>query len=333
MSVVTYPNGARASVALVAAGPNSVSRVKEDRIGCWNRHRNSWEDPERAVDKRQRSNQSSHTLNFPLAKAVDYRKLYSEKSDIAVSMKVISCRGVSKTFHRHSGAKLIRYYLADFWKHKPSDAPFYALKNVSFDVMNGESIAIIGGNGAGKSTLLSLVTGLAVPNAGTIQVNGRVAALLELGAGFHPDLTGAENVRMNAALLGFSRKETNELFDSIVEFSGVGDFIDQYLRTYSSGMYLRLAFSVAVNLNPDVLIVDEILAVGDQSFQAKCIDRIRRLRKSGKTLLFVSHNAGMVLDLCDRAIWLDHGELVMQGPAKEVVAAYQGKGVITAPPK
>jgi ABC-type polysaccharide/polyol phosphate transport system ATPase subunit len=195
--------------------------------------------------------------------------------------------------------------------------------------MDGESIAVIGGNGAGKSTLLSLVTGLAIPNEGSIHVKGRVAALLELGAGFHPDLTGRENVFMNAALLGFSRKETNNLFDSIVEFSGVGEFINQSLRTYSTGMSLRLAFSVAVNLNPDILIVDEILAVGDQSFQGKCIDRIRRLRKAGKTLLFVSHNAGMVLELCDRAIWLDHGELVMQGPAKEVVSAYQGMNVGT----
>jgi ABC-type polysaccharide/polyol phosphate transport system ATPase subunit len=238
-------------------------------------------------------------------------------------MQVISCQGVSKTFHRHSGSKLIRYYLTDYWRRKPAEAPFYALRNVSFNVMDGESIAIIGGNGAGKSTLLSIVTGLALPNEGRIDVRGRVAALLELGAGFHPDLTGAENVRMNAALLGFSRKETNALFDSIVEFSDVGDFIHRSLRTYSTGMGLRLAFSVAVNLNPDVLIVDEILAVGDQSFQVKCIDRIRRLRKAGKTLLFVSHNASMVLELCDRAIWLNRGELVMQGPAKEIVAAYQ----------
>lgn len=246
-------------------------------------------------------------------------------------MQVISCRGVSKTFTRHSGGKLIRYYLRDYWQRKPAEAPFYALRNVTFEVKDGESIAIIGGNGAGKSTLLSLVTGLAVPNQGTIETKGRVAALLELGAGFHPDLTGTENVHMNAALLGFSRKETNAMFDSIVEFSGVGDFINQTLRTYSSGMYLRLAFSVAVNLNPDILIVDEILAVGDQSFQAKCIERIRKLRKSGKTLLFVSHNAGMVLELCDRAIWLDHGQLMLEGSAKEVIAAYQGKSVAPAP--
>jgi ABC-type polysaccharide/polyol phosphate transport system ATPase subunit len=244
-------------------------------------------------------------------------------------MQVISCRAVSKVFHRHSGAKLIRNHIAELWTGKLPAAPFYALRNVSFEVRDGESIAVIGGNGAGKSTLLSLVTGLATPNEGRLDVKGRVAALLELGSGFHPDLTGAENVRMNAALLGFSRKQTNDLFDSIVEFSGVGDFIHQTLRTYSGGMSLRLAFSVAVNLKPDILIVDEILAVGDQSFQAKCMERIRVLRKSGKTLLFVSHNAAMVLDLCDRAIWLDHGTLVQQGPAKEVVAAYQAKN--TAP--
>jgi lipopolysaccharide transport system ATP-binding protein len=245
-------------------------------------------------------------------------------------MQVISCRAVSKVFHRHSGAKLIRNHLAEYWTRKPTEAPFYALRNISFEVRDGESIAVIGSNGAGKSTLLSLITGLAEPNEGRLDVKGRVAALLELGSGFHPDLTGAENVRMNAALLGFSRKQTNALFDSIVEFSGVGEFINQTLRTYSSGMSLRLAFSVAVNLNPDILIVDEILAVGDQSFQAKCMARIRTLRQSGKTLLFVSHNAGMVLDLCDRAIWLDHGSLVMQGPAKEIVAAYQAGNVPAA---
>jgi ABC-type polysaccharide/polyol phosphate transport system ATPase subunit len=246
-------------------------------------------------------------------------------------MQVISCRGVSKVFHRHFGAKLIRNHLAEVWTKKPVEAPFYALRNISFDVQHGESMAVIGGNGAGKSTLLSLITGLAAPNEGRLDVNGRVAALLELGSGFHPDLTGAENVRMNAALLGFSRRQTNELFDSIVEFSGVGDFIHQSLRTYSSGMSLRLAFSVAVNLNPDILIVDEILAVGDQSFQAKCMERIRRLRQSGRTLLFVSHNAAAVLDLCDHALWLDHGSLVMHGDAKKVVAAYQATNVAPAP--
>lgn len=240
---------------------------------------------------------------------------------------MISCRAVSKTFRRHTGPKLMRQHLSDFTKQRPQDL-FYALKNVSFEVNEGESVAVVGGNGAGKSTLLSLVTGLAQPDEGNLIVTGRVAALLELGSGFHPDLTGAENVRLNAALLGFTRKQTEAIFDSVVEFSGVGDFINESLRTYSSGMFVRLAFSVAVNLNPDILIIDEVLAVGDQSFQHKCTERIRELRHSGKTLLFVSHNPGAVLELCDRALWLDHGELMMAGDAREVLDAYQGRAAV-----
>ena len=241
-------------------------------------------------------------------------------------MRVISCQGVSKTFRRNLGPKLIRHHLSDLWKPRKEER-FYALKNVSFDVMNGESVAVIGGNGAGKSTLLSLITGLAKPNEGHLTVEGRVAALLELGSGFHPDLTGAENVRLNAALLGFTRKQTELMFDSIVEFSGVGEFMNETLRTYSSGMAVRLAFSVAVNLNPDILILDEVLAVGDQGFQAKCTERIHELRRSGKTLLFVSHNPAAVLELCDRALWLDHGELVMAGPIQGILDAYLGRAI------
>jgi lipopolysaccharide transport system ATP-binding protein len=243
-------------------------------------------------------------------------------------MRIISSEGVSKIFHRNTGTKLIRHHLRDLWNHS-AEHDFYALKNVTFEVMEGESIGVVGSNGAGKSTLLSLVTGLAKPDQGRLEVKGRIAALLELGSGFHPDLTGAENLRLNAALLGFSRKQTGLMFDSIVEFSGVGDFINEPLRTYSSGMAVRLAFSVAVNLDPDILIVDEVLAVGDQAFQAKCFEKIRGLRNSGKTLLFVSHNAGSVLELCDRALWLDHGELVMQGEAASVIEAYQGRAVLS----
>jgi lipopolysaccharide transport system ATP-binding protein len=238
-------------------------------------------------------------------------------------MRIISCQRVSKTFHRNAGQKLMRDHLADAFRKRTREHDFYALKNVTFEMMNGESLAVVGGNGAGKSTLLSLVTGLAKPDEGRLEVNGKIAALLELGSGFHPDLTGAENLRLNAALLGFTRKQTDAMFDSIVEFSGVGEFIDEPLRTYSSGMGVRLAFSVAVNLDPDILIVDEVLAVGDQAFQAKCFERIRELRRSGKSLLFVSHNATMVLELCDRALWLDHGQLVMQGAAASVIEAYQ----------
>src|SRR5205807_4501789 len=171
---------------------------------------------------------------------------------------------------------------------------FYALKNVSFEIESGNSVAIIGSNGAGKSTLLSLIYGLAKPSEGTITVNGKVAALLELGSGFHPDLTGAENLVLNASLLGFSRKQTTALFDSIVDFAGLAEVIDEPLRTYSSGMSMRLAFSIAVNVNPDILIIDEVLGVGDQAFQAKCHERIRTFRESGGTLLFVSHSPALV---------------------------------------
>jgi ABC-type polysaccharide/polyol phosphate transport system ATPase subunit len=242
-------------------------------------------------------------------------------------MALITCKGVSKTFYQRRGAKrLLREYIAG-WLTSESrrEDTFYALRNVSFEVHEGESVGIVGANGAGKSTLLSVITGLAHPDEGSIEVNGRVAALLELGSGFHPDLTGRENVRMNAALLGFSRQNTDELFDAIVEFSGVGEFIDNPLRTYSSGMMLRLAFSVAVNLDPEVLLIDEILAVGDQEFQARCLERIHELRRSGKTLLCVSHAPALLQQFCDRGIWLDHGQVMMQGEIGEVIAAYDGK--------
>jgi ABC-type polysaccharide/polyol phosphate transport system ATPase subunit len=243
-------------------------------------------------------------------------------------MPLISCRNVSKFFyHRHKSKRLLRQHVLSWFTPGRGDDTFYALRDVSFEVSKGESVGIVGSNGAGKSTLLSVITGLAHPDEGSVEVNGRIAALLELGSGFHPDLTGAENIRMNAALLGFSKKETTDLFDSIVEFSGVSEFIDQPLRTYSSGMMLRLAFSVAVNVNPDVLLVDEVLAVGDQAFQARCLERIRTLRDAGKTLLCVSHATSLLTQFCDRAIWLDHGQLVMQGEINEVIEAYEGRTV------
>ncbi len=192
----------------------------------------------------------------------------------------------------------------------------------------GEGLAVIGGNGAGKSTLLSVVTGLTQPDKGSVTVDGRVAALMELGSGFHPDLTGAENVYLNAALLGFTGKQTRALFDSIVEFSGVGEFIDEPVRTYSSGMNLRLAFAVAVNVDPEILIIDEVLAVGDQNFQAKCFDRIRGLRRAGKTFLCVSHSKPVLMELCDRAVWLDHGEMMMCGNIADAFAAYEGRAPV-----
>jgi len=238
-------------------------------------------------------------------------------------MTAIEFQNVSKSFHWHTGRLLLRHRLEN-WLRGQRGERFYALKNVSFELEEGEGLAVIGPNGAGKSTLLGLVAGLATPDTGTVAVNGRIAALLELGSGFHPELTGAENVRVNASLIGLSRRRTAELFDQVVEFAGIGDFISEPLRTYSTGMIMRLAFSVAINMDPEILLIDEVLAVGDQAFQAKCFERIHRFRHAGKTLLCVSHAAAMVQELCGRAIWLDHGELMMSGRIRDVVEAYAG---------
>ena len=241
-------------------------------------------------------------------------------------MAPIEFEHVSKTFSHVGEAKLLRVHLKERFRRRHAKREiFYALKDVSFRVDHGECMAIVGSNGAGKSTLLSLVTGLCLPTEGRIRVNGRVAALLELGSGFHQDLTGAENILLNASLLGLSRKKTEACFDEIVEFSGVADFIDEPLRTYSSGMTMRLAFSVAVNVDPDILIIDEILGVGDQAFQAKCHERIAQFKRAGKTLLFVSHSAQLVRQFCDRTLWLDNGEAVLVGTPDEVLDAYAGK--------
>lgn len=237
-------------------------------------------------------------------------------------MALIRFQNVSKRFSRGGGSKLLRSYLGLLFDRHRHEA-FYALKDVSFTVEHGESVAVIGSNGAGKSTLLSLVAGLTPPDGGTVEVNGRVAPLLELGVGFHPELTGSENVRLNASLMGLSRQRTAEVFEKIVEFSGVRDFIDEPIRAYSAGMVLRLAFSVAIHCEPEILLIDEVLVVGDQAFQAKCMDRIREFRRQGKTLLCVSHSAEMVRTFCDRAIWLEHGAIRRIGPAGDILAAYQ----------
>jgi len=237
-------------------------------------------------------------------------------------MSVVVFDGVSKHFHRHGGQMLIRDRLRHLLRPEPREL-FYALRNVSFAVDHGESLGVIGQNGAGKSTMLNLATRLCSPSEGKVQIQGTVAALLELGAGFHGDLTGSENVRINAALLGLTRQEVNRRFDSIVEFSGIGEFIDEPMRTYSSGMRMRLAFSVAVNVDPDLLIIDEILGVGDQEFFGKCFERIMEFRRAGKTLLCVSHALESLEFLCDRALWLDHGQVVLIGSVKDVIHAYR----------
>jgi lipopolysaccharide transport system ATP-binding protein len=201
--------------------------------------------------------------------------------------------------------------------------PFWALRDVSFDVGPGESIGIIGSNGAGKSTLLRLICGLGRPTTGQVHVRGRVAALLELGSGFHPYLTGRENLYVSAIVSGLRRHEVRALFDSIVDFAELGDFIDQPLRTYSAGMMMRLGFSVAIHVDPAVMIVDEGLAVGDDHFQKKCLDRIHGFRRDGKTLLMVSHSMKIVRLFCTRAVWLRRGTLVGDGPVEEIVPEYE----------
>ena len=240
-------------------------------------------------------------------------------------MPVIEFDRVSKTFARHRGQMLLRARLASMLRDR-GVARFEALKDVSFRVEAGPSVAILGANGAGKSTLLGLIAQLAEPDAGTVKINARVAALLELGSGFHPDLTGTENVHLNAALMGLNRKRTAEVFDRIVDFSGIGDFIHEPLRTYSSGMIVRLAFSVAIHADADLLLVDEVLVVGDQAFQVKCQQFLQEFRRQGKTLVCVSHSLQLVESLCDSAIWLDKGTVRMVGTTAEVIPAYLGKG-------
>ena len=199
---------------------------------------------------------------------------------------------------------------------------FWALRDVTFSVQPGEAVALIGENGSGKSTCFKLLTRIIEPTSGTISVKGRVSALLELGAGFHPELTGRENVFLNCAILGMPRREVQKRFDSIVGFAEMERFIDVPVKFYSSGMYVRLAFATAINVDAEVLVFDEVLAVGDQSFQARCIERINELKNTGITILFVSHDLDAVRSLCPRAIWLDGGKLCADGPTESVATQY-----------
>jgi ABC-type polysaccharide/polyol phosphate transport system ATPase subunit len=197
-----------------------------------------------------------------------------------------------------------------------------ALRDVSFAVERGEAFGVIGRNGSGKSTLLKLISGILKPTIGSIAVNGRIAALIELGAGFHPEITGRENIYINGIMLGLARREIDARFDSIVDFSGIRDFIDEPVKTYSSGMYVRLGFAVAVHVDPDVLLIDEVLAVGDEEFSQKCIAKIQEMKYRGVTLVFVTHQLDQVRNLCDRALWLDHGEPQTLGDPVRVVDDY-----------
>jgi lipopolysaccharide transport system ATP-binding protein len=236
---------------------------------------------------------------------------------------VIEFNNVSKRFILHRERRdTVQERFAGALRRRPQGEEFWALRDVSFSVARGQSLGLVGHNGAGKSTALKLMTRILEPTSGAVRMNGRVAALLELGSGFHPDLSGRENVFLNGSLLGFSRRQMQARLDEIVDFSEIGDFIDMEVKHYSSGMYTRLAFAVATAVDPEILITDEVLAVGDEAFQRKCMDRIYRFRQIGKTIIFVSHALETVRALCDTAVWLDHGIARHVGPAGEVIDAY-----------
>jgi len=203
-----------------------------------------------------------------------------------------------------------------------AEASVAAIRDLSFEVHRGEAFGIIGRNGSGKSTLLKLVSGILKPTGGKLSVNGRIAALIELGAGFHPEITGRENVYINGIMLGLSRREVDQRYDRIVEFSGIGEFLDQPVKTYSSGMYVRLGFAVAVHVDPDILLIDEVLSVGDEEFSARCVAKIQEMKYRGVTLLFVTHQLDQVRTLCDRALWLDRGRIEAIGDPMRIVDAY-----------
>ena len=236
---------------------------------------------------------------------------------------VIQVEGLSKCYQTYQ--KPIHRLWQNFRPQQKLYEEFWALKDVDLTVYKGETVGIVGRNGSGKSTLLQVITGILQATEGTCKTNGRISALLELGAGFNPEFTGMENARLNASIMGLTREEFHQKLPDIVEFCGLGDFLHRPVKTYSSGMFVRLAFAVAINMNPDILIVDEALAVGDVRFQRKCFRRLDELKDSGVSILFVTHSIDSVITYCDRAIMLDDGELKMTGKPKEVVQAYLEK--------
>ena len=217
----------------------------------------------------------------------------------------------------------LRELFSKFFRHESTFHDFDAVKNVSFEVSKGQMLGLIGRNGSGKSTLLKIIAGVYRPTSGTVQVKGSVAPLIELGAGFHHELTGRENILINGLLMGYSKREMQEREQRIVDFAAIGDFIDSPVKQYSSGMYMRLAFSVATEIDPEILLIDEILAVGDAPFRQKCFDRLQAFRKAGKTIVFVTHSMEQVATHCDRAILIDHGSIVAAGLPREVISIYE----------
>src|SRR5450755_4496606 len=241
-------------------------------------------------------------------------------------MNAIELTNVSKVYRRYGGrqfstlksALLQRSILRDL---QPSET-FPALTDVSFSVPKGATYGVMGRNGSGKSTALKLVAGITKPPSGTVKVEGRISALIELGAGFHPEISGRENVFINGIMLGLTKREIQQRFDEIVDFAELREFIDAPVKTYSSGMYMRLGFAVAINVNSEVLLVDEVLAVGDEGFTHKCLDKFAEFKRSNKTVLIVTHSLGLVERLCDDAVWLDGGEKQAEGDPKRVIGAY-----------
>lgn len=234
---------------------------------------------------------------------------------------VIEAAGLSKCYHMYEKPHE-RLLQSLFRGKKVFYKDFWAVRDVSFKVRKGETIGIVGRNGSGKTSLLQLIAGTLLPTQGRCNVNGRIAALLALGAGFNPEYTGEENIYLYASLLGLNKHDIQKRYDSIIEFADIGEFISQPVNKYSSGMHVRLAFSVAIHVEPDILIVDEALAVGDEAFQRKCYARLEELKKTGMSLLFVSHSAGSVINLCDRALLIDKGKLIAEGKPKAIIGAY-----------
>lgn len=242
-------------------------------------------------------------------------------------MVAIEVDHVTRIYQKYSAQHRFKTFKSaivkgDFFKSLRPDELVTALDNVSFKVEKGTTFGVIGENGSGKSTLLKVITGIAKPTSGSVRVEGKISALIELGAGFHPEISGRENIFINGIMLGLSKKEITDKFDDIVRFAELEDFIDAPVKTYSSGMHMRLGFSIAINVNPDVLLIDEVLAVGDAAFVPKCLDRIDDFRRRKKTILFVSHDLSTVEKICDRVIWLKNGKIQTMGEPKRVVDAY-----------
>lgn len=240
-----------------------------------------------------------------------------QKKDLAIEVK-----NVYKTFNVYlDKANTIKERLLFLFSRSRKEKR-EVLKDISIDIKKGEVVALIGTNGSGKSTLLKLMTKIIYPNKGSIETYGKLTSLLELGAGFHPDFSGRENIYFNASIFGLTKKEIDKRLEKIIDFSELRDFIDNPVRTYSSGMFMRLAFAVAINVDADILLIDEILSVGDEHFQKKCFDKMRDLKKQGKTMVFVTHNMKAVTELCDRAVWLYEGKIKKDGTTTDVVEEY-----------